>query len=274
MQLAIKRLNMEGEIMSVGESIHDTQDKNEQGKNKPASICMGIVKDNYNAAKPGHVLVNILADGGKKILSDWMPVAVPYAANKCGVYLMPEVGSTVIIGYVDDNSVSPVVIGSVWHDKGDSRSKIPADAVNKDNSVKVFSFSKGMMIKFDESEKNQSIEIISGEKQRIFLDDKNKRIEFSSSKDDKIILDGNKGEISIEAKNSVKISVGGKQTVEISSEGIKVKSDKLNYEGNVMQLKGNQTKLEGSAVEVKSSGDLKITSSGMAAIKGSMLKLN
>ena len=121
--------------MSIGESIYGGSSS---GSNNPASLALGIVKDNWDAMHPGMVKVNILIEGGKESESDWMPVASPYAANECGAFMMPEVGSTVVIGYINDNSVSPVVIGSIWSKSGKSKSGLPSDSADAENSVKVF----------------------------------------------------------------------------------------------------------------------------------------
>ncbi len=261
--------------MNIGENIHGGTEGQRGDQNKPASLAMGIVKSNWNPLHPGMVQVSILVDGGNESVSDWMPVASPYAANQCGLYLLPEVGSTVIIGYVDDNSVSPVVIGSLWIKQGKSNSALPGNTAASENPVKVFSTSKGQMIKFDESSTSPSIEILSAKKQRVFLDDKNEKIILSSGgSENKITIEGKTGNISIEAKKGVSIKVGGKDAISISSTETTVKSTKMKYDGNVLELKGKQTKVEGTAVEVKSSGNLTLQSSGMAQVKGSMLKLN
>ena len=260
--------------MNIGENVHSKSDT-DIDKNKPASIALGIVKKNWDTSHPGMVQVNIIVDGGQQTLSDWMPVATPYAANESGLFLMPEIGSTVVIAYIDDNSVSPVVIGSIWAKNEKSNTALPKNQANDKNSKKVFSTPKGQMIKIDEGSDTPSIEIISSKKQRVFLDDKNELLEMSSGgTENKVVIDGKNGKISLEAKKELSIKVGGKELVTVSSSETKIQSDKLTYEGNALQLKGKQTKIEGSAVDVKSSGNLNIQFSGMAQVKGSMLKLN
>ena len=256
--------------MSIGESVYGGSGG---GSNNPASIALGIVKDNWDAMHPGMVKVNILIEGGKESESDWMPVAAPYAANECGAFMMPEVGSMVVIGYINDNSVSPVVIGSIWSKSGKGKSGLPSDSANAKNSVKVFCTSKKQMIKFDESPDSQSIEIISGKKQRIFLDDANEKTVISDSGDE-ITLDKKSGEITVKAKTKLTLEAGDKTSIKADSSGITIKATKFSVDCDVLELKGKQTKAEGSTVEIKASGNLNIQSSGMAAVKGSMLKLN
>jgi uncharacterized protein involved in type VI secretion and phage assembly len=260
--------------MGIGDSVHGNE-INEGDSNKPASIAMGKVVKNWDAKYPGMVKVSILVEEGKEVVSDWMPVLSPYAANECGLYLLPEVGSIVAVGYVDDSSVSPVVLGSLWIKNKAGSSSLPSGAADKDNGVKLFSTSKGQLIKIEETSDKQQIEIITSKKQRVLLDDKNECVEISSGgSDNKITIDGKGGKISIEAKTSISLKAGGKDGIEITASEASVKSQRFSYDGNVMELKGKQSKIDGSVVEIKSSGNLTVQSSGVAQVKGSMLKLN
>jgi uncharacterized protein involved in type VI secretion and phage assembly len=260
--------------MGVGDSVHGSEN-DDAGKNKPSSIALGKVVKNWDALHPGMVQVSINVEEGKEVTSDWMPVLSPYAANNCGLYLLPEVGSMVVIGYIDDNSVSPVVIGSLWLKNTVANVSIPSGATDKDNGVKLFATSKGQLIKIDESSGKQEIEIITSKKQRVLLDDKNECVEVSSGGSDNMIkIDGKGGKISIEAKSGISLKVGGKDSIEINSTETAIKSQRLSHDGDVMELKGKQSKIEGSVVEIKSNGNMTIQSSAIAQIKGSMLKLN
>ena len=82
------------------------------------------------------------------------------------------------------------------------------------------------------------------------------------------------GKIELVAKEEVSIKVGGKDIAKFTSSETKITCDKMSYEGNMLELKGKQTKIESSVVDVKSSGNLNVESTGMAQIKGSMIKLN
>jgi phage baseplate assembly protein gpV len=42
-------------------------------------------------------------------------IAVPFAAGGNGAFLIPDVGSQVVIGFLDDDSRYPVVLGALWH---------------------------------------------------------------------------------------------------------------------------------------------------------------
>lgn len=259
--------------MEIGESVYSGKDK-KSDPNKPSSLTLGIVQDNWDALHPGEVRVNIQVDGNKSVLSDWMPVAAPYASNGSGMYMLPEVGSTVVIGYIDDNSVSPVVIGSLWLSLNNSSVSQPKNSVSKENGNKVFCTPNGHMIRLCENKASPLIEIISAKGLQLKLDDKTETVTLSNGKDTTLSLDGKKGEITVNAKKSFSVKIGGKEALSIEQGKMTIKSDKLSCDSSMLSLKGKQTSVEGSSVKIKAQGDLSLQSSGMAQVKGSMLKLN
>lgn len=259
--------------MGIGESVYGGKDKSPD-KNRPASLAVGVVKKNWDVLHPGKVQVSIAVDGGEETLSDWMPVAVPYAANGCGMFVMPEVGSTVVIGYIDDNSVSPVVIGSLWISLKQNKVSMPKNCADQDNDKKVFCTSNGHMIRLNESKDAPAIEIISAKGQKITLDDKNQMLSLASGSENSITLDEKSGKIAICAKSGLSVKVGGKEAIVVEQVQTAVKSDKFSCDSSTVSLQGKQMALAGTSVSVKAQGDLTLQSSGMAQVKGSMLKLN
>jgi uncharacterized protein involved in type VI secretion and phage assembly len=45
----------------------------------------------------------------------WARVAVPFAGNNRGAFLIPDVGDEVLVTFVNGDSRMPVVVGSMWH---------------------------------------------------------------------------------------------------------------------------------------------------------------
>ena len=119
--------------MAIGESIYASEG---QGSGKSESLTLGVVKDNWNPLNPGMVKVLISTPSDGEIESDWMPVMTPYGGNGSGCMMLPEVGTTVVIGYIDDNSVSPVVLGCTWLKKGKKENKLPDSSANDKNNIK------------------------------------------------------------------------------------------------------------------------------------------
>ena len=62
-------------------------------------MVTGLVKQNLNKEHKNMVLVEYrLAEGGTMEM-DWMPVMMPYGGPGYGMYLMPETGTEVVIGF-------------------------------------------------------------------------------------------------------------------------------------------------------------------------------
>lgn len=259
--------------MGIGESVHSGVSGNES---RMPSITLGTVKENWNTAKPGTVKVLIKDEKGEDVLSDWMYVSTPYGSDKCGFFALPEVGSTVVVGYIDDNSVSPVVIGSIWNNEGVGKNNIPSGSANSKNSTKAFYSAKGYLIKVEEDDGKGGIEILTPNKQTVNLDNKEKKITVSADPSgSNIVLDGSAGTVEVTAKTSISLKIGSDEVIKMSSSGVAIKTNsKVSIECQSLVINGSQTKISGSSIEMKSDANLKIESGGMGQIKASMLKLN
>jgi phage baseplate assembly protein V len=47
--------------------------------------------------------------------SDWVPVAAPMAGAGRGVFMMPEVGDEVVVGFQQGDLDQPIVLGFMWN---------------------------------------------------------------------------------------------------------------------------------------------------------------
>lgn len=99
------------------------------------------------------------ADAEKKKFP-WIRIAQPYAGDKVGCYILPEIEDEVIVGFEHDNLEKPFVIGSLYHgaESENKKSRKPAEfwiepaddgnKKNKANEVKAFRTKKGHTIEF------------------------------------------------------------------------------------------------------------------------------
>ena len=90
-------------------------------------------------------------------------------------------------------------------------------------------------------------------------------------------LDMEHGEVTINAEKKLILSVGGEDALVIDGMGGKVtiSANSLEAEGKQsLQMKSQNMKLEGSMTEIKAQGSLKMNSSGISELKGSMVKIN
>lgn len=258
--------------MAIGEHIYSGD---AQGADKPESLTLGVVKENWNPLKPGMVKVLISTPHDGDIESDWMPVVSPYAGGGVGCYLMPEVGSTVVIGYIDDNSVSPVVLGCTWLKRGKKENQLPSGAADQKNKVKVLAFHNGTLIRLTEDAQGDLLEVVTGRGQKLVLDDKNQKMQLVSKQGGcSVELSGKDGAVQVEAQKEILLKVGGKEALKLDAGGMTVNVNKVEVKAQSLASSASQTKLEGTTLEISAQGNLKVESSGIAQIKGSMLKLN
>ncbi|MFP3153556.1 phage baseplate assembly protein V [Lachnospiraceae bacterium ZAX-1] len=242
--------------------------------NKIYSVTTGIVKENWEAEHPGMVKVEIFLGEDGKNLTGWVPVATIYGGTEFGAYTLPEIGAEVIVAFNMGDRNCPIVIGSLWN----NQNKLPPETANEKNTIKKFKTKGGCEVTFSEESGKESIEIKTPGEMKILLNDEKKMITVSD-KDAKnaITLDCDKGTMTLAADKKLECKVGGESALVIdgSAKSVAIESNKITLNGKQgLELKGQSLKVEGSMVEIKGQSTLKIESSAMAEIKGAMVKIN
>ena len=188
----------------------------------------------------------------------WARLSSFYASNGSGAFFYPEIDDEVILGFLDDDASSPIILGSMY-----SKNRAPALVPDEQNSHKgIFTRSK-MKIDFNEVDKSISIETPGGNK--IILDDTQRSILVTDQNKNQLIMDPSGVTI-----NSAKDLVL-KATNDVSIEGINVSlkaSSDLDMTSNNTTSKANMSYSAqgGASAEIKSSGNL--------TIKGAMVDIN
>lgn len=239
-----------------------------------AGITMGLVKENWDEEHPGMIKVEyFLGEQGSNV-TGWIPVASPYAFKDCGMYLLPEVGAVVVIAFHLGDRNCPIVIGSLW----DQENTFPTDTTVENNTVKRLKTKGGCEIVFNDEEEKTSICIqtpgelqlqIQDENQTIILQDKEGKSGLSIQAED--------GTVTLRADSKIVLEVGGNAMLTLDGSGNSANLEAGNISHNASQnleLKGQNTSMEGSMLELKGQSSLKVESSGMAEIKGTMVKIN
>lgn len=255
------------------EILEPTATADRQNKSENAQIITGIVKENWNEEKPGTVRVEfVVGEKGAKE-SYWIGVMTPYCGNGFGGYALPEIGSEVVVGYIMGDKDRPVVLGCLWNDQ----IKIPENTANQENSIKKWKTKGGHAITASEESGKEKIEVETSGGMKVVMNDEEKSIVLSDKeKENTLRLDGKNGELQIKVKNKLEIVVGSsKLLMESAGNKILVDGGQIQIKGQQsIELKGQSMKAEGSIVEINSKGTLKVESSGIASVKGAMLKLN
>jgi len=181
----------------------------------------------------------------------WARLASLDAGTERGWVFRPEIGDEVIVGFVNDDPRDAVVLGMLYS------SKHPAPVAPKDdNHEKGLVSRSNMRIWLDDDKKIMTLDTPGGNKIEISEDGKSITIEDQNN--NKIMM--NDGGIEINSPKDIKITATG---------SIEAKATKdFNIEGTNVAAKANaEFKAEGNA-------GAKLTTSAIAEIQGSMVKIN
>lgn len=174
----------------------------------------------------------------------WARLATPVAGNGYGFIFRPEIGSEVVVGFMNDDPRNPVVLGSMhssWN---------PAyDEATDDNYIKTFITTGGVKIQ---------------------IDDEKNRIEVATPNGNSFIMDEDAGEVTLTDNNNnqMKFSADGIFLESGGNISIKSASGDISLEAMNLNLSAiSSLKAEGSA-------GLEATSSAVLKIKGSIVQIN
>ena len=185
--------------------------------------------------------VRVTRAGDEEGVTDWIPVVTPLAGNGTGFFMLPPVGSQVLVLTLDGCEERKVVVGGLWGEEAMppvTGENSEAD-LNKDgkNSLCFFRSRAGSMFIFDDTEGAEKIQIIApgGASRLEFLPAEEKvslqaegelaitakgalrftasEIEIECEKD----LRANGGEIAVTAKKNCEISADKDLSVKGSS---------------------------------------------------------
>lgn len=79
------------------------------------SLQMGRVTSVQDPDNQGRVEVELLSLPADPLPRAWARVAVPFAGDQHGAWLIPNVGDAVVLAFIGGDPRAPVVLGSLWH---------------------------------------------------------------------------------------------------------------------------------------------------------------
>ncbi len=218
-----------------------------------------VVKDNKDPEKLGRVRVNFFWQEAN-LMSPWIRITHPYAANKRGFYFIPEIDDEVLVDFEGGDAEKPFVVGSMYHGKNKPHEKWP----DNKNSFKGIVTKSNLRIEFDDEKKITTIDtpggnkvVISDDEKSILLSDQNRNtvemkpsgISLDSPKDIKIT---SKSKITIDATSGVDIS---------STSDVKVTGLNINQTANV-------------SFTAKGNASAELSAAGQTTVKGAMVMIN
>lgn len=264
-------------------------EESEQEQGNIQGVAVGVVKENWDSKHPGMVKVEISLGVSGKNLMDWAPVAVPYAGKEFGNYFLPEIGSQVLVAFHMGYINCPIVIGCMWNQED----VLPPETANEKNTKKIIRTKGGNQIVISEESGKETISIETKGKQKLFLDDENKKISLQDEDgSNAVILDTKNGEMEFCCKKKAVFKINGKEMLTLdgngqkaelktnqikieAAQGLDLKGQTMKAEGSSTEIKGQSIKMEAqAALGLKGTASLKAESSGIAEIKGTMVKIN
>lgn len=245
-----------------------------QKDNRICSITTGLVKENWNEDYPGKIKVELFLGEEGKNVTGWIPVATWYGGKEFGAYALPEIESEVIVAFLLGDRNCPVVIGSLWNLKN----TIPSNIANESNTIKCIRTKGGCEILFEEQEEKEKIVIQTPKKLLLSIEDEKKTISMQDENgENKIVLDAENGALTLLAKSKLELQLNGNVVLSFdnNSKTATLKMDQIKVEASQgLELKGQNSKVEGSMLQLSAQSSLKIESSAIAELKGSMVKIN
>jgi uncharacterized protein involved in type VI secretion and phage assembly len=182
-------------------------------------------------------------------LSAWARLATLMGGAERGTFFRPEKNDEVLIAFEHGDATRPYVLGALW-------SKVdrpPADdGKAKDNNWRFIQSRSGHILKFDDTEGKERIEIVDKDgKRRLVIDPAGDSIELSADSGDILIK-----------------SAAGKITIEAPTSEVAVKAKEISAEAT--------TKIEMKAPEITLKADARLTveAGGQLVLKGAQVMIN
>lgn len=253
--------------------------KSETGDNRMLGVVVGVVAKNYDQQMPGRVCVQIPVRDKDANELKWARIAMPSSGKDWGHYFVPEVGDQVLLVFEQGNIEKPYVIGCIPKDTDQFLKK----AVHEKNQYKKIITKNGSTIQFDDVAEgegaNDKISIYTPKNAHQFILDNEKKKILIGDKDSKncVSIETEKGSIEIKAEKKLTMKVGDNIEVVMNSDSgtVSVKCGKFKVEasdGTTIETSG-KLGLTGGNVSMEASSVFKISSSGMASIGGSPIKI-
>ena len=192
-------------------------------------VVVGLVTNNEDPEGLGRVKVKFpwLSDEDE---SEWARVATPMAGNDRGIYFLPEVDDEVLVVFEHGDVRFPYIIGALWNGKD----KPPATNENGKNNLRVIKSRSGHVIRLNDEEGQETIEIIDKTANNsIVIDTATNTIAITTNGD--IILSASQGKIELEAQN-IEIKSSADTKVEADGGMELTASSTMNLKGQTINL--------------------------------------
>lgn len=184
--------------MKLFDVLQNSEQQNAAGRIYGAVV--GIVTNNQDPDGMGRVKVKFpwMSDQNE---SHWARVSTLMGGNDRGVYFLPEVEDEVLVVFEQGNVHFPYILGGLWNGKDNP----PTTNSDGNNDVRVIKSRSGHIIRLNDKEGKETIEIMDKKGNSIVIDTAKNSLTISTKKD--ITLSAPQGTITLDAlKIAVKSS--------------------------------------------------------------------
>ena len=190
-------------------------------KQRENGILIGTVMDLDDPEKIGRVKVRLPQYNDEQ--SCWARIVAPMAGPKRGFFFRPEIEDEVLVAFENGDPRRAYVLGALWS-KVDAP---PPDDGKKDNNWRFIVSRSGHILKFDDTNGAEKIEVIdkSG-KHKIVID----------ASGDKVQIICDSGDVEVKAP--------------VGSVKVEAKSIEINASADMTLKAGSQLKIQGAKVDI------------------------
>jgi uncharacterized protein involved in type VI secretion and phage assembly len=186
----------------------------DRGTDRWYGVVPAIVIDNKDPEQLGRVQVQTrflqpTGDSGGL----WARVAVLMGGADRGTFFLPEIGDEVLVAFESGDASKPYILGGLWSNVDKPPYAVAGE--NQKNDLRVIKSRSGHLIRLDDTDKSEKVEIIdkSG-KNSISFDTQKNAITISSAQD--VNINAPQGTITLSAKT---ISISSSADTTISPTG-------------------------------------------------------
>jgi len=203
------------------------------------------------------VLIPTLKQTGQGI---WARLSHLYATASAGSFFIPEVGSSVVIGFLNEDPRFPVVLGSLYNS-----TNAPPETISAANPKKSLISKSLLKLEFDDTDK--IITLLTPGGNTLIISDKGKGITLEDLNGNKIKTSTSGIEITsdfnITIKSGQKVAISGTTGVDIACSGGDVGLKGLNVAAEA-QIKAS----------IKGTAQAELVASGQTVVKGGVVMIN
>jgi uncharacterized protein involved in type VI secretion and phage assembly len=172
-------------------------------------LVIGLVSDLDDPERLGRVQVKYPYREDQ--LSGWARLVTPMGGKQRGLFMRPEVGDEVLVGYEQGDPRRPYVLGAVWSSADEPP---PDDGQPKQNNLRLIQSRSGHRFVLDDTDGGEQIVIVDKDGTRkIVIDSAGQSIQISCEAGD-ISLKAPTGQVSISAQS---ISIKADDEIEIQA---------------------------------------------------------